>query len=90
MIIIINNTNTHLIFQSKPSVCPLSNIFLTPKPDDLGASLLLLIPLLVNLQQDVILLQMFFYFSSYMITANGRGHPSWAVNERLKHSWREP
>ena len=53
MIIIINDTNTHLIFQSKPSVCPLSNIFLPPKPDDLGASLLLLIPLLVNLQQDV-------------------------------------
>ena len=53
MIIIINNTNTHLIFQSKPTVCPLSNLFLPPKPGNLGASLLLLLSLLVNLQQDV-------------------------------------
>ena len=56
MIININITNTHLIFQSKPSVCPFSNLFLPPKRGDLGASLLLLLPLLVNLQQDVILL----------------------------------
>ena len=55
-IIIINNTNTHLIIQSKSSVCPLSNFFLPQKPGGLGASLLLLLPLLVNLQQDVILL----------------------------------
>ena len=50
MIIIINITNTHLIFQSKSSVCPLSNLFLPPKHGDLGASLLLLFPLLVNLR----------------------------------------
>ena len=55
-VIIINNTNTHLIIQSKSTVCPLSYLFLHSKPGDLGASLLLLLPLLVNLQQDVILL----------------------------------
>ena len=89
MITIINHT-TYLVLEPKTSVCSLTNLPLLVKKNLL---VMLVLPFFFSslvwssTSNNLFSLAVCFFSPSTRAVIR-RGHPPWAVNERLKHCWR--